>query len=333
MLLASLAMSGIAAGAQEKTLGSRGVECPNCGHALTITLASTKSVSCGQCNAVVDLAAGVGGELKHYTQNNTSEGGLGPQIPLGRSGTLKLGTGEARPWQVVGYQERCDLPAPGSDDEQTFWREYLLYNRELGFAFLVDAEDGWSWVRPITGAPQVKGDRARYQGANYQKKYTYDAKVTWVQGECYWRVQRGERATVTDYVGTGGDSRKRLSREQTRGEGGGTEVVWSAGAVLDAGVVADAFGIPAAERAALQRDVAPVSASAKGMSVSSAIVLIVVLLVVVSALSECVGSDRCDELRQTFGPNSNEYRQCVAQRGSGSSGRSSGGSWGGGGHK
>lgn len=333
VLLGALGMSGLAAEPKEKTLGSRGIECPNCGSALTITLASTKSLSCGQCNAVVDVSAGVGGQLKHYTQNNTSEGGLGPQIPLGNTGKLKLGTAEAQPWQVVGYQERCDLPAPGDDDEQTFWREYLLYNREHGFAFLVDAEDGWSWVRPIAGAPQVRGDRAQYKGANYQKKYTYDAKVTWVQGEFYWKVTRGERASVTDFVGLGGDSKKRLSREQTRGEGGGTEVVWSAGAALDADVVADAFGIPAGERAAMRRDVAPVSTAAKGMSVTSAVILVVALLIILSALSECDGSDRCDELRQTFGPNSNEYRQCVAQRGSGSSGRTSGGSWGGGGHK
>ncbi len=334
VLLSSLAMSGLLAEAKEKTLGARGIECPNCGNALEVKLASTKSLTCGQCNAVVDISAGVGGELQHYTQSNTSEGGLGPQIPLGNTGNLALGTSEAQPWQVVGYQERCDLPEPGSDDEQTFWREYLLYNRSLGFAFLVDAEDGWSWVRPTTGAPQVKGDRAQYKGAGFQKKYSYDAKVTWAQGEFYWKVTRGERANVTDYVGTGGDSRKRLSREQTRGasaDKAGTEVVWSAGAVLDANAVADAFGIPAGDRAAMQRDVAPVSGSAKGMSIGNIIVVVVVLLILLSMLSECDGSDRCDELRQAFGPNSNEYRQCVAQRGSGSSGRTSGGSWGGGG--
>ena len=332
VLLATLAMSGLAAEAKEKTLGARGIECPNCGNGLEVKLASTKSLTCGQCNAVVDLSAGVGGELKHYTQTNTSEGGLGPQIPLGNTGKLALGTAEPKPWQGVGYQERCDLPAAGSDDEQTFWREYLLYNRELGFAFLVDAEDGWSWVRPITGAPQVKGDGAQHKGAGFQKKYSYDAKVTWVQGEFYWRVLRGERAKVTDYVGTGGDSKKRLSREETRSASGGkagTEVVWSAGATLEATVVADAFGIPAGERAAMQRDVSPTSA-AKKLSLGTIIQIVVVILILVSVLSECDGSDRCDEVRQAYGANSNEHQQCLAQRGSGSSGRTGGGSFGGG---
>jgi hypothetical protein len=332
VLLASLAMSGLAAEVKEKTLGARGAGCPNCGNPLEIKLATTQSVSCGQCNAVVDVSKGVGGELKHYTQTNTSEGGLGPQIALGRTGRIRLGTGEAQPWQVVGYQERCDLPEPGSQDEdaseQTFWREYLLYNQQMGFAFLVDAEDGWSWMRPVSGAPQVKGDRATFKGAGYQKKYSYDAKVTWVQGEFYWRVQRGERARVTDYVGTGGDSRKRLSREETRAAGGGSEVVWSAGAVLDASVVADAFGIPAGERAAMQRDVSPASRSSKGTSAAT-IALIILVFVVVAILDACEDSDRCDDVRRAFGPNSSEYRQCAAQQGSGSSGRTGGGSWGG----
>ena len=330
VLLASLAMSGIADEPKEKTLGSRGAQCPSCGNALAVTLASTKSISCGQCNAVVDLSAGVGAELAHYAQNNVGEGGLQPQIPLGRSGKIALGTSAAEAWQVVGYQERCDIPAPGSDDETSFWREYVLYNRTLGFAFLVDAEDGWSWMRPVTGAPQVKGERAQFKGAGFQKKYAYDAKVTWVQGEFYWRVLRGEHAHVTDYVGTGGDSRKRLSREST-----GSEVVWSAGAVLEAAVVADAFGVPVGQRAALERDVGPTS-NAKKSSLATIIQVVVVIIFVMVVLSECDGDgggDRCDEVRQSFGPASNEYQQCLVQRGSGSTGRTSGGSWGGGGHK
>jgi hypothetical protein len=150
-----------------------------------------------------------------------------------------------------------------------------------------------------------------------------------VQGEFYWRVQRDERAAVTDYVGTGRDSKKRLSREQTRSGGAiasgkmGTEVVWSAGETLDAAVVADAFGIPAAERAAMQRDVAPRCQAHQHDDADPD-----------HRRAVRSSSDRCDELRQTFGPNSNEYRQCVAQRGSGTSSRTSGGSWGGGGgHK
>lgn len=318
--LSELAMTGLAAAA-EKTLAGRGIECPGCGASLAITLATTQSIACAQCHTVTDVSQGVGGELEHYRQNNSGEGGLQPLIPLGATGTLRLGTSEAVPWQGVGYLERCDLPAPGDDEEQVFWREYLLYNREHGFAFLVDSEeDGWSWVRPITGTPAGQGDRVSWRGITYKKRYSYRAKVTWVLGEFYWRVRRGETAQVTDYAGTGKASAERLSMEQTAGE-----VVWSAGRTLDAVVVAKAFGI--AGHAALQRDAAPLAAAGSPKSMSRTAVLIVLFVLLMIILVTC-SSDECDDTRSAFGDTSNEYQQCLRTAGSGSS-RVGGGAWGG----
>jgi Domain of unknown function (DUF4178) len=323
--LSELALSGLKE-ASEKTLSSRSLECPSCGTALEVKLASTQSISCHQCQSVIDVSAGVGGDLQHYQQNNAGTDGAEPLIPLGRSGNITLG-GAASQWQVVGYQERCDIPED-SEEDTSFWREYLLFNRTEGFAFLVDSNEGWSWVKPITGAPTVKGDTAQWQGASYKRKWSYGAKVTWVQGEFYWRVKQGERAHVMDYEGQGRDANKRLSREQA-----GNEVTWSAGQTLTAGQVADAFGIEAGKRATLQRDVAPVSGSLA--STAKMVLIFAVLLLVVAVLSQC-GDNNCDDVRRTFGANSNEYQQCV--RNTGGSGRSSGGSYGGwssggGGHK
>ena len=315
MCIRDRALTGLRDGS-EKTLGSRSLQCPNCGTALEIKLATTQSLSCHQCSTVVDVSAGVGGELKHYQQNNAGVSGAEPLIPLGSTGTLGLG-GAPAPWQVVGYQERCDIP-DSSEDETSFWREYLLYNRLEGFAFLVDTNEGWSWVRPITGAPTVRGDKAQWQGTDYQKKWAYGAKVTWVQGEFYWRVQRDERAHVTDYEGHGGKPGARLSREQT-----GQEVTWSAGETMAASVVADAFGIKPAGRPALQRDATPLGS---GSSVAKVIIIILVVFFLIAILSQC-GGDRCDSVRQTFGAASAEYQQC--QRSSTSSSRTSGGSYGG----
>ena len=92
-------------------------------------------------------------------------------------GTLKLGK-IARAWQVVGYVERCEEGTDDEDSEQSFWREYLLYHREEGFAFLVDAEDGWSWSAPITGVPTPSGKGVRYQGAHYREMYRYTGRIT-----------------------------------------------------------------------------------------------------------------------------------------------------------
>jgi hypothetical protein len=323
--IAELAMSGLK-DASEKTLAAGTLACPGCGAALEVKLASTQSIACQQCHAVVDVSAGLGADLAHYQQNNAGAGGLEPQIALGLTGTLALG-GEPLPWQVVGYQERCDIPT-GSEEETTFWREYLLYQRTAGFAFLVDSNDGWSWVQPITGAPALRGDQAQWQDVKYKKRWAYAAKVTWVQGEFYWRVRRDETAHVTDYEGSGPDAARRLSREQS-----GNEVTWSAGQTLTAAEVADAFGIAPSARAALARDVAPLAFGASGASKALIAVFVVVVLVVM--LAQC-GSDNCSEVRNTFGAASTEYQQC--QRNAGSGARTGGGSYGGwssgsGGHK
>jgi hypothetical protein len=313
--LSELAMQGLRE-TSEKSLSARGLACPSCGNALEITLDSTQSIVCGQCKAVVDVSRGVGGDLAHYRQDNAQE----PLIPLGKTGEIALGTPRPLPWQVVGYMERCDIPEE-EGEEQSFWREYLLYHRQEGFAFLVDTSEGWSWVRPLTGVPQVRGDTATWGGVSYRRRWHYTAQVTYVLGEFYWQVRRHERALVTDYEA----GKKRLSREQSA-----SEVTWSAGEALDAEVVGRAFGVPLA---GLKRDVGPLTPpGARGTL--RVVLIFFAIIVLLFVLARC-GGDDCDEVRATFGAASQEYQQC--QRSGGSGFRTSGGSFGGfssgGGHK
>ncbi len=325
--LAELALSGLKE-ASEKTLGSRSVACPSCGASLEPKLASTQSIVCAQCKAVVNLSQGPGAELEHFAQTVGAEAHT-PLIPLGRTGSLALG-GPPQPWQVVGYLERHDIPET-ADDETTFWREYLLYNRGEGFVFLVDSIEGWSWAAPVTGAPQMRGNAATWQGDSYRQRYRYGAKVVYVLGEFYWRVRRDETATVTDYAGAAG---KTLSREQSA-----NEVTWSAGATLNAALVADAFGIEPSKRAAFERDVAPTAHSlgSLGGGFAKGLVILVVLMLVLGLFTMCSGGRDCNEVRATFGQASSEYQQCLRNRASGGFRSGGGGSFGGyssgGGHK
>lgn len=350
--IADLALTGLADGPSEASRRGRSLACPSCGNALTLTLDSTKTVVCGQCTAVVDVSGAAGTPdgavraegadadvaqgLAHYAQ---STGQVEPLIPLGSVGRLAVPDSRRsraavtpEPWQVVGYMERCTDPDPGSDEEQTFWREYLLAHRTEGFAFLVDSEDGWSLVRPLTGVPRPEGRSMRLDGVLYREAWRYASRVTHVLGEFYWVVKAGQRTRHTDYVGTGAWPQRRLNREQS-GSGRDAEVTWSAGEAIDAETVRRAFGLAENRRAALARDVTPTT----GRSATSVPVIgmIVGLIVLVLLLSRCDdGADRCADERQAFGEDSPEYRACV-QRG-GVTSRSSGGSWGGGwsgGHK
>jgi hypothetical protein len=311
--LPDLGLSGVADAKDvaESKVKAKGIECPHCGTALTPELDSTKSIVCTSCRSVIDISKGLGADLKYYRQDNT----LPPLIPLGKVGTLKVGP-RFNNWQVVGYQERCDVPAD-SDEEQTFWREYLLYNRLMGFAFLVDAQDGWSVVRPVTGVPAMKGDSLEYQGATYRKRYTYPAKTTYVLGEFYWPVSKEQRSLNTDFAGQGSNAHLRLNREQT-----GNEITWSAGEALRDEDVMKAFNVSAAQMGVFKRDVkAGISLDGDWIKAAMWVAFIIVIAIM---LARC--DEDCGDVRDTYGEYSTEYQQCRDQS---RSGGGHGGSYGG----
>jgi ribosomal protein S27AE/uncharacterized membrane protein YgcG len=316
---------------KDASLAARALECPSCGAALTPQLANSKSIVCGQCHAVVDISQGLGAALAHFAQANGRE----PQIALGSLGRLaQLQGGSPLTWQVVGYQERCDLPAAGSDDEQTFWREYLLFNKTEGFAFLVDTDEGWSLVRPLTGAPQGSGDKVEWQGKGFKKRWSYRAKVTYVLGEFYWQIEREQQALVSDYEGGPSNPGALLSREQTE-----QEVSWSLGRKLDASAVAKAFKLDQGKATALARDASSLSGSSPRF-VRNFILGLFALFFLFMLLKSC-SDDDCQSYKDSFGEASAEYAQCkrsggprIHPGGGTYSGGSYGGSGsGGGGHK
>ncbi|MFT3778640.1 MAG: DUF4178 domain-containing protein [Ottowia sp.] len=289
VLLADLALTGLRDASAREDQG-RQFACPNCGAPVAPQLAQSKSITCPQCSALIDLSQGVGGELRAAEQAER----VRPLIPLGSTGQL-----DGASWQVVGFQHR--LGQAPDDDEHFGWQEYLLYNAQRGFCFLVDAEDGWSLVRPLSGAPEVTpgGSRASHGGVVYTRQWQYRAETSYVLGEFYWQVRRGQVTQNSDYAS--GD--QLLSSEQ-----GGGEIIWSAGRKIAARQVADAFKLG---DALARADARPFSA-APSVNIVTIIVVLVLIVIVLSLFSRC--SD-----------------------GGGSYGRSSGGSFGGyssgGGHK
>ncbi|MES2584598.1 MAG: DUF4178 domain-containing protein [Pseudomonadota bacterium] len=300
VLLDDLALKGLKDESSKEEKG-RQFNCPHCGAPVTVALSTSKSISCGSCNSVIDLSQGMGGELKSAIQDEPVQ----PLIPLGSLGQL-----QGVQWQVVGFQHRMGVE-PG-DDEHFGWSEYLLYNQKRGFSFLVDSEEGWSLVRPTTGAPTMTSSTASsasYMGTNYALKYSYTAETNYVCGEFYWLVQRGQKTQNKDFA----SGKRLLSMEQTP-----TELVWSSGDQLASDVVAKAFKLEGKEDL-LKRDVEPFSA-AKGIGLGTIMVVVIVTLILLSLLSKC---SSCDP----------KVENCSSSSGARSSGGSWGGFSGGGGHK
>lgn len=273
--------------------------CPNCGAQIEVTLAQSKSITCRSCSSLIDLSQGIGGELKHAMQDEPVQ----PLIPLGTIGQL-----QGAQWQVVGFQHRMGTD-PSDPDEHFGWDEYLLYNQKRGFIFLVDSVDGWSVVKPTTGAPVMaeSGQSATYLGTKYQLKETYTAETNYVAGEFYWQVTRGQKTSNRDF--TGGNNL--LSLEQTP-----NEVTWSSGSKIASEEVAKAFKLDDKKDLLKRGDAKSIS----GMGCGTIIIILLVILLFLGLISRC---SSCD-------PN---VENCSSSSSSRSSGGSFGGSSSGGGHK
>jgi ribosomal protein S27E len=292
-----------ATGQGGKEVAARQFNCPNCGSPVDVKLAGSKSITCGSCNSLIDLTQGIGGDLKHAEQDEPVK----PLIALGSIGTL-----QGKQWQIVGYQHRMGHEI-GDEDESFGWGEYLLFNAKAGFIFLVDSTDGWSIVKPATGAPTKRGTNAfAYLGTNYTLQYSYKAETSYVAGEFYWQVKQGQITFNEDYA----SGKSLLSSEKA-----GKELTWSVGSKVDHTTVATAFKIKDRSADFQRADVTPFAASGVGsLGVVGWIIIVMVIVILLSVMSRC-SSGSCDP----------QYENCSSS--SRSSGGSYGGSSSGGGHK
>jgi hypothetical protein len=118
---------------------------------------------------------------------------------------------------------------------QYFWHEYLLYNPQIGFRWLINSDNHWNYVEPVNPAEVVSyGNTATYGGKTYKIFQDAPARVEYVKGEFYWRVEVGETVRAVDYV----KAPLMLSCETTQ-----NEMNWSLGTYMTREEVEKIFGV------------------------------------------------------------------------------------------
>jgi hypothetical protein len=178
----------------------------------------SERTTCPSCNALLDVEQGNLRYLKTLAVRAK------PSIPLGSVGTFSEGTLTA-----IGFMTRyCRV------EGITYkWDEYLLYNPQIGFRWLVDDSHHWSYVVPVSVGDVYDADKtARFGGKTFRQFQAVNAFVDTVYGEFYWRVEEGESTQAKDFV----HPPEILSREIS-----GREVTWSHGVYMSAGEVTAAF--------------------------------------------------------------------------------------------
>ncbi len=200
-------------------------KCSSCGNPLTIRgLKQTEAVACEACGAIIDLTD----ENFRILSTFRSKIKYKPLLPLGSRGKLR---GDL--WEVIGFMRRA-ITVEGVDYE---WSEYLLFNPYKGFRWLTEYNGHWSFVKTTNQIPKRKEGRkrpeVRYLDETFLHFQTAEARVVYVMGEFYWKVQAGEKCQVTDYIAPP----LILSRETTE-----QEIVWSIGEYQDPETIGKAFG-------------------------------------------------------------------------------------------
>ena len=175
--------------------------CRSCGATLDLkAVGISVSVSCPSCHVIID-ATNPNYKILEKAKK-TYKFKKNPSIPIGSRGKLS-----GKTYEVIGFMERMDGIYP--------WKEYLLYNPYIGFRWLFEMNGHWSFVKRLRTLPREQ----LYSSAQYKKK-TFklfnagEAKVTYVEGEFYWRVKIDDYSKVWDYI----SPPYMLSKEVTKDE-------------------------------------------------------------------------------------------------------------------
>ena len=205
------------------------LNCTQCGGALELRAPDqAERIWCPYCGSGHDVTQG---KLQFFRKLKKMP--VEPLIPLGTTGTI-----DGYPWIVAGFMQRAVR-----FDRDYYWTEYLLYNRERGYRWLVHSDDHWSFVTPLRPGevndanPGGAAPSVSYGTRGFRLFQTATARVTHVVGEFYWRVEVGEKVDTADYVSPPFG----ISKEVTRS--GAREISYSHARYMEPKEIAEAFGI------------------------------------------------------------------------------------------
>jgi len=226
---------------EERRVGAAQVSCPHCGGPLELRAPDkTERVTCPNCNSLLDVNQGQLQFLKALEKP-----WFQPVIPLGTSGDVPEGK-----MTVIGAMARS-VTVEGT---QYFWSEYLLYNPQIGFRWLVQSDEHWNYVRAVSPGEVTESDKSvTYNGKNYRIFQDAQCNVECVLGEFYWKVEAGEKVRGVDYIAPPYMLSKEVSTVYVTDDGGNQkrttgEINWSLGTYIPVPQIEKAFSVSGLSR-------------------------------------------------------------------------------------
>lgn len=223
----SLRELGVAGEPSRQTrIAATKISCTNCGAPLELRFPDlAERIFCPSCGTGYDIDEG---KFRPLGTMRKTKGVPEPVIPLGTTGAI-----DGDSYVVAGFMRRSV-----KFDIVYYWTEYLLWNADQGFRWLVHSDDHWSFVTPLRAGDVTEiGKALRWNGKSFRLFQEATARVSYVLGEFYWKVQVGETVDTSDYIAPP----EGLSKEVTTS--GAQEINYSHARYATTKEIESAFGV------------------------------------------------------------------------------------------
>jgi ribosomal protein S27AE len=267
--LAELNVQRTGYGARGEKVKAKDTKCPSCGGPLPLASAQSERIACKYCGALSDLET-------NQVIARQGQARQEPWIPLGAKGVL-----ENVEWMCIGYMHRSTQ----IDGESFSWSEYLLYNEQHGYRWLVLDEGVVRFGSNLpAGQVDIRGlpTMVSVRGANYRKRNGNSATVDYVLGEFYWKVALQETVWAEDFE----NGRYMVSSERAQ-SGTQNEMNWTFSQTIPRDVVEAAFGIRGRTGAFGDPGQAPAYQGGAATGMSGLVVAIIVIFVLLMFIGAC----------------------------------------------
>jgi predicted RNA-binding Zn-ribbon protein involved in translation (DUF1610 family) len=206
--------------------GVKSFTCNHCENKIEVrTYPFAKSCACPNCGLQYVLREDGFKSTDKYPSLDT-----GLDITLGCSGEVKGIT-----YEVIGYALKEE-----NNQYHAQWKEYTLYNREEGYAFLSEYEGHWVYVRERGAAPVLKSDKVDsfvYGSEDFQLYNAYSFTIRNARGEFPNNLFLSESTYCKEFI----SPPEVWIREQNKGEG----ITWFLGEHVSGKDLEKSFDMPA----------------------------------------------------------------------------------------
>jgi hypothetical protein len=209
---------------QSNTPPIKEIQCENCREHIHITAYPySHSLVCKKCKAYYLLHQN--GEYKLQKKHNEID--FTSDIEIGTSGEIK-----GIYYTVIGLAIKQEMA-----DGQSRWREYTLYNRQEGYAFLSEYAGHWTYVRQRGDTPVISVGSVQeisYQGEPFKLYNQYSFSLIFAMGEFPNNIFNDSKKVVKEFI----SPPEMWIREKSANEG----IEWFLGQHISGSELKAAFG-------------------------------------------------------------------------------------------